>query len=82
MIWIVLAVILAAGEVMSLSFFLAPFSAGALLGALVELAGLGSVAAIAVPRIVICSLELVRRNVTKSDPIVPKKTRKLMMKTA
>ncbi len=48
MIWIVLAVILAAGEVMSLSFFLAPFSAGALLGALVELAGLGSIAAIIV----------------------------------
>jgi len=48
MVWILLAVILAAGEVMSLSFFLAPFAGGALLGALVELAGLGSVAALIV----------------------------------
>ena len=48
MIWILLAVILAAGEVMSLSFFLAPFAGGAVLGALVELAGLGSVAALIV----------------------------------
>ncbi|HEY1538824.1 MAG TPA: NfeD family protein [Solirubrobacteraceae bacterium] len=45
MIWIVLAVILAAGEVMTLGFFLAPFAAGALLGAVAELAGLGTVAA-------------------------------------
>lgn len=45
MIWIVLAVILAAGEVMTLGFFVAPFAAGALLGAVVELAGLGTVAA-------------------------------------
>jgi membrane protein implicated in regulation of membrane protease activity len=48
MIWILLAVILAAGEVVSLSFFLAPFAGGALLAALVELAGLGSVAALIV----------------------------------
>ncbi len=39
MFWIILAVILAAGEIMSLSFFLAPFAAGALLGAVAELAG-------------------------------------------
>ena len=30
MFWILLAVVLAAGEVMSLSFFLAPFAVGAL----------------------------------------------------
>jgi membrane protein implicated in regulation of membrane protease activity len=45
MIWILLAVILAVGEVMSLSFFLAPFAAGALLGAIADLAGAGSVVA-------------------------------------
>jgi membrane protein implicated in regulation of membrane protease activity len=39
MFWIVLAVILAAGEIMTLSFFLAPFAAGALLGAAADLAG-------------------------------------------
>jgi membrane protein implicated in regulation of membrane protease activity len=48
MIWILLAVILAAGEVISLSLFLAPFAIGALLGALVELAGLGTVVALVV----------------------------------
>lgn len=48
MLWILLAVILAAGEVTSLSFFLAPFAGGAVLAALVELAGLGSVAAVLV----------------------------------
>ncbi len=46
MIWILLAVILAVGEVMSLSFFLAPFAAGALLGAVADLAGANSVIAV------------------------------------
>jgi membrane protein implicated in regulation of membrane protease activity len=46
MIWILLAVILAAGEVMTLGFFLAPFAAGALLGAAADIAGAGSVVAI------------------------------------
>ena len=44
--WVLLAVILAAGEVMSLSFFLAPFAVGALPGAAAELAG--AIAAVAV----------------------------------
>ena len=48
MLWILLALILAAGEVASLSFFLAPFAVGALLGAAASLAGLGSVVAILV----------------------------------
>jgi membrane protein implicated in regulation of membrane protease activity len=48
MVWILLAVILAAGEVVSFSFFLAPFAGGALLAALVELAGLGTIAALIV----------------------------------
>ena len=48
MIWILLALVLAAGEVVSLSFFLAPFAVGALLGAVTELAGLGTIAALIV----------------------------------
>ncbi len=48
MIWVLLAVILAVGEVMSLSLFLAPFAAGALFGAAAELAGAGSALAIIV----------------------------------
>jgi membrane protein implicated in regulation of membrane protease activity len=46
MLWILIAVIFAAGEVASLSLFLAPFAVGALLGALADLAGLSAVAAI------------------------------------
>ena len=48
MFWILLAVILAAGEVMSVSFFLAPFAVGALLGGLADLAGAGAVVAFVV----------------------------------
>jgi membrane protein implicated in regulation of membrane protease activity len=43
--WIVLAVVLAAGEVMSLSLYLAPFAAGAVLGAIADLAGAGTATA-------------------------------------
>jgi membrane protein implicated in regulation of membrane protease activity len=46
MLWILIAVIFAAGEIASLSFFLAPFAVGALLGAVADLAGLSPVAAI------------------------------------
>jgi membrane protein implicated in regulation of membrane protease activity len=46
--WVLLAVILAAGEVMSLSFFLAPFAIGALLGAAAELAGANAAVAVVV----------------------------------
>lgn len=42
MFWVLLAVILAVGEVMSLSLFLAPFALGALFGAAAELAGAGT----------------------------------------
>jgi membrane protein implicated in regulation of membrane protease activity len=46
--WILLAVILAAGEVVSLSFYLAPFAVGALLGAIADMAGAGAVVAMLV----------------------------------
>ena len=48
MLWILLAVILAVGEVMSLSLFLAPFALGALFGAAADLAGAGAAVAIIV----------------------------------
>lgn len=48
MIWILIAVLFAAGEVASLSFFLAPFAVGALLGAVADLAGLPTVGAVLV----------------------------------
>jgi membrane protein implicated in regulation of membrane protease activity len=46
--WILLAVILAAGEMMSVSFFLAPFAVGALLGAIADIAGGNAVVAFVV----------------------------------
>ena len=46
MIWVLIAVLFAAGEVASLSFFLAPFAVGALLGAVANLAGLGTIPAV------------------------------------
>jgi membrane protein implicated in regulation of membrane protease activity len=45
MLWVLLALLLAGGEVASLSFFLAPFAVAALLGAAAELAGAGTLAA-------------------------------------
>ena len=48
MFWILLAVILAAGEVVTLGFFLAPFAAGAVLGAVADLAGAGAIVSILV----------------------------------
>jgi membrane protein implicated in regulation of membrane protease activity len=41
LIWIVLAVVFAVGEIFSLSLFLAPFALGALLGAVADLVGAG-----------------------------------------
>jgi membrane protein implicated in regulation of membrane protease activity len=48
MFWVLLAVIFAAGEVMSLSLFLAPFAVGALLGAAADLAGANAAIAVIV----------------------------------
>jgi membrane protein implicated in regulation of membrane protease activity len=45
MLWILLAVILAVGEMMTVSFFLAPFAVGALLGGLADAAGASAVVA-------------------------------------
>jgi len=47
-IWILLAVVLAVGEIMTLGFFLAPFAVGALLGAVADLAGAGVIVSLIV----------------------------------
>ena len=41
MFWIIAAIVLAVGEMLTLSFFLAPFAGGALLAAIVDAAGGG-----------------------------------------
>lgn len=48
MLWVLLAVILAVGEIVSLSFFLAPFAVGALFGAAADLAGANAAVSIVV----------------------------------
>jgi membrane protein implicated in regulation of membrane protease activity len=47
-IWLIAAVVLAAGEILNLSFFLFPFAIGAAAAALVSLAGAGTGVAFAV----------------------------------
>jgi membrane protein implicated in regulation of membrane protease activity len=46
MIWILLAALFAAGEVMSMGFFLAPFAVGALVAGVVDLAGASAAASL------------------------------------
>ena len=41
--WIIAAIVLAVGEMLTLGFFLAPFAGGALLAAIVDAAGGGVV---------------------------------------
>ncbi len=48
MFWVLLAIVFAAGEVISLSFFLAPFAIGALLGAGADLAGANAAVSIVI----------------------------------
>ncbi len=47
-IWIVVACLFAAGEIMSLSFYLAPFAAGAVVAAIVDVAGAPDIASVVV----------------------------------
>lgn len=47
-IWILLAVVFAVGEIVTLGFFLAPFAAGAVLGAVADLAGAGTIVSLVV----------------------------------
>ena len=47
-IWVIVAVAFAAGEIVSLGFFLAPFAGGALLAALTDAAGAPDAASVAV----------------------------------
>ena len=60
-VWILVAVAFAVGEIVSLSFFLAPFAAGALAAAAVDAAGVQEAGSIAVFLVVsLLSLALVR----------------------
>jgi membrane protein implicated in regulation of membrane protease activity len=69
--WILAAVILAVGEMLTVSFFLAPFAAGALLAALVDAGGGGTVLSWGVFIITSLLLLLVVRPIARSHRRTP-----------
>jgi membrane protein implicated in regulation of membrane protease activity len=74
-VWIIAAVVLAVGEMLTLSFFLAPFAAGALLAALVSAVGGGPIASWAVFAITSLLLLLVVRPIARSHRKQPAQLR-------
>jgi membrane protein implicated in regulation of membrane protease activity len=74
-VWIIAAVVLAVGEMLTLSFFLAPFSAGALLAALVSAVGGGLVGSWAIFIITSLLLLLVVRPIARSHRKQPAQLR-------
>jgi membrane protein implicated in regulation of membrane protease activity len=69
--WILAAVVLAVGEMLTVSFFLAPFAAGALLAALVDGAGGGSLLSWVVFIVTSLLLLLVVRPIARSHRRMP-----------
>ncbi len=60
-VWLIIAAALGVGEMLSLSFFLAPFALGALAAAVVALVGLGTAVALIVALVVsVLALTLLR----------------------
>jgi membrane protein implicated in regulation of membrane protease activity len=74
-VWIIAAVVLAVGEMLTLSFFLAPFSAGAVLAALVSAVGGGLVGSWAIFVITSLLLLLVVRPIARSHRRQPAQLR-------
>ena len=74
-VWIIAAVVLAVGEMLTLSFFLAPFAAGALLAALVSAVGGGLVGSWAIFVITSLLLLLVVRPIARSHRRQPAQLR-------
>jgi membrane protein implicated in regulation of membrane protease activity len=73
--WIVAAIVLAVGEMLTLSFFLAPFAGGALLAAMVDAAGGGTVLSWGIFLISSLVLLLVVRPIARSHRRMPAQLR-------
>jgi membrane protein implicated in regulation of membrane protease activity len=69
--WIIAAVVLAVGEMMTLSFFLAPFAGGALIAALADVIGAGVVISWAIFIITSLVMLLVVRPIARSHRHTP-----------
>jgi membrane protein implicated in regulation of membrane protease activity len=74
-LWIVAAVVLAVGEMLTLGFFLAPFAVGAALAGLVDALGGSTPIAFAVFILVSSLLLLVARPIARSHKRLPPATR-------
>jgi membrane protein implicated in regulation of membrane protease activity len=74
-VWIIAAVVLAVGEMLTLSFFLAPFAGGALLAALVSAVGGGLIASWAIFALTSLLLLLVVRPIARSHRKQPAQLR-------
>jgi membrane protein implicated in regulation of membrane protease activity len=73
--WIIAAIVLAVGEMLTLSFFLAPFAGGALLAAIVDAAGGGVVLSWGIFIIASLLLLLVVRPIARSHRKMPAQLR-------
>jgi membrane protein implicated in regulation of membrane protease activity len=73
--WIIAAVVLAVGEMLTLSFFLAPFAGGALLAAIVDAAGGGTFLAWAIFIVTSLLFLLVVRPIARSHRRMPAQLR-------
>jgi len=71
-LWLILAVVFAVGEIATLGFFLAPFAAGAAVAAVVSAAGAGLVLSLAIFLVIaaglLVALRLVARAYRKTPP--------------
>ncbi|MDQ4040343.1 MAG: NfeD family protein [Actinomycetota bacterium] len=73
--WIIAAIVLAVGEMLTLSFFLAPFAGGALLAAIVDAAGGGVVLSWGIFIVASLILLLVVRPIARSHRKMPAQLR-------
>jgi len=73
--WIIAAIVLAVGEMLTLSFFLAPFAGGALLAAIVDAAGGGMVLSWGIFIVASLILLLVVRPIARSHRKMPAQLR-------
>jgi membrane protein implicated in regulation of membrane protease activity len=73
--WIIAAIVLAVGEMLTLSFFLAPFAGGALLAAIVDAAGGGVILSWGIFIIASLLLLLVVRPIARSHRKMPAQLR-------
>jgi len=86
LVWIIIAAVLAVGEIFSLSLFLAPFAGGALVAALVDAVGGGMtvslVAFLAVSVALLVALRPVARNHLRTQSATRTGTARLVGETA